>query len=542
MIKGIQNKLAKLLSMPGVTYLILAIAILVRCIQLIFFYNMGTDNSYLFLATQALVSGNGFTLPYVPSNDLSSTFHEPMIMWPPGYSFVLSPVYLLLNKNYIVTGILVDAIFATLLIVYARKILHLFSIPIYLVNVFTLFTAFFTYFFYYHPSTDSIAISVYIIAVYYSFHALKNNSHWIRNGIMISVCLISCGLLKYLFIPPAFVPSIFLLILGIFKKHKNLTLLGLCSFLALFIGMLSLYFYQKNVSGSAGYISAQGRGLYLENLKAYHPYYLFSFIREETLSMITGIETITFHKAFKILHIILFIINIMVLFYLIFKKGINKLNLHEQFFLLASGIIITITLLLASLSLVVEKELILDRMLWTYIQEARYYGLITVLLHLNFFIFFQKHHRKLLFRSFLIGCMFLLFFEFCRGIVFVKNRIQLFGKEEYSWKKDLRIQRFADGLIQEYKNKYSVENVVVGSSEEFYRNRVSLYNQISMLKDEKLLNNQEVLKSSKSTLLLVIIKADDQHKYKEFLKKNQDKLIGRFEKYSFYSLLIQPAS
>jgi hypothetical protein len=146
------------------------------------------------------------------------------------------------------------------------------------------------------------------------------------------------------------------------------------------------------------------------------------------------------------------------------------------------------------------------------------------------------------YKPFLIICFLSLFIECCRGVVFVTNRVRLWGIEEYSWKKELRFQKYADGLIKKFRKQYPVEKVVVASAHEYYINRISLYNHIPILKDTQMINSPELFATQQPTLLLVMIKETQQHLHKNFLLKYKQQEVGRFEDYAFYTLLIKPAS
>ena len=64
------DKIAILLSKPITTNVIILISIFSRIVQVVFFYNIRIDNSYMYLATQNMLDGNGFATAYVLSNNL----------------------------------------------------------------------------------------------------------------------------------------------------------------------------------------------------------------------------------------------------------------------------------------------------------------------------------------------------------------------------------------------------------------------------------------------------------------------------------------
>ena len=70
------------------------------------------------LATQNLVYGHGISTAHVFSSDLSQIIYEPLIKWPPGYSLLLAPFYILFNHNYIAAGLALDILAAIALILF----------------------------------------------------------------------------------------------------------------------------------------------------------------------------------------------------------------------------------------------------------------------------------------------------------------------------------------------------------------------------------------------------------------------------------------
>ena len=132
------NKLKRFLSDKRTDRLVLILSIISRTIQVIFFYNIRVDRSFQLMAMQNLINGHGITISKVVPSNLADTIYEPLIKWPPGYSLLISPFYLLFNKNYILCTLAIDIVFAILLIVICRKILKELETPGYLSAVFTL--------------------------------------------------------------------------------------------------------------------------------------------------------------------------------------------------------------------------------------------------------------------------------------------------------------------------------------------------------------------------------------------------------------------
>lgn len=170
---SLANKIKRFLSGKKVTITILILAIAGRLMQVFYFFNIRSDRSFQMLATDNLLHGNGISLARVSADDLSTIIYSPLINWPPGYSLLIAPFYTLFNHNYIQAGLTLDIISSILLILVSRSILKILNTPVYLVNIYTLSAGFFIYDFYFISSTDAIAITFFIIALYYTLLFLK---------------------------------------------------------------------------------------------------------------------------------------------------------------------------------------------------------------------------------------------------------------------------------------------------------------------------------------------------------------------------------
>lgn len=545
MISSFPNKIIWFLSRPFTTWIFIVIAILARTLQLIFFYNMRDDASNQVMAMQNFVNGHGFSISKALASDLSTTIYEPLINWPPGYSLLLSPFYLLFNQNYLPAALTLDIIAAIALIFTGRAILRILSIPLYFINLFTLVTGFFIYYFYFIASSDSVAITCFTIAIYLALRLIKKNKLPLVHVILMSLLLLLCGLIKYLFIPVVFLPPLLILLLGWLNKKAVLRNSGLLSLLILIAGLFILYLYQKNISGTAGYISSPGRGFFPEHLLLAYPFFPAAFIKPDTLAIITKNENWTsiLYICWQIMQVIFLVFSLMYLVWRIFIHGIKKIAIVDIFYTLTFAISLLITGLLAILSLIITKEEILPGWLWTYIEEPRYYGLATVLIHIGIFVVWYYHVRsfpkimKYLFYFFMV----LLLIEFLRGGVFVANRAKNFNNEIYSWQRELAFQKFASTIVNSERHKKSVKHIVVTGSDPYMNNRVSIYDGIPVMKEEIKINNLSSLQAREPVILLVIIRDKWMSKFQSFLQNHTIKSAGKFEDYSFYTYYVNPS-
>ena len=155
------NTIPHFLSKTWISWVVLIGAMLARMIQLVYFFNIRLDASYQNIATKNLVAGHGISLDKVLPSDLSQTIYEPLINWPPGYSLLLAPFYILFGGDYISAGLTLGIIGALVLIIATRGILRLLDVPQWGINLYTLLAGFYIYYFYLIASSDAITISFF---------------------------------------------------------------------------------------------------------------------------------------------------------------------------------------------------------------------------------------------------------------------------------------------------------------------------------------------------------------------------------------------
>ncbi|HEY0355054.1 MAG TPA: hypothetical protein VGC29_02550, partial [Flavisolibacter sp.] len=286
----------------GISILFLAIAC--RLIQLLFFFNIRVDASYQAIASLNMVNGHGISLSSASPSNLSHTIYEPLIKWPPGFSLLLAPFYLLFG-NYLYAAMALHAIAAIALILFSRGILKLLNTPIYLVNIFTLLTGVFIYSYYIITSTDAIGVSFFIAAIYFFISLVRSQEKWARDLPGITVCLLACGLLKYLYIPVVMILPMMLWFRGWINKNLLLKKAGIYSGLITLLGVLAMLGFQEYSGGSPVYIHEPERGFFPGNLLSFHPFTITSFIDNNTIINLTGIDPM---HLFRVIHFGLYLV------------------------------------------------------------------------------------------------------------------------------------------------------------------------------------------------------------------------------------------
>lgn len=541
----LKEKLNRMLSHRYSGVLIVITVIIARIIQQIYFFNTHNDMTYQVLGTQHLLNGHGISSASIAANDISHTIYQPLNQWPPGFSVLFIPFYLLLGKNYIAAALALGILCAILLIIASRAILKLLEVPSYLINVFTIVSGFFGYYFYTKSCTDAIGISFFVIAVYYFLLLTRKSDSLTKNILFLSASLLICGFIKYLFIPAVFAVPLFLIAKGIATKERSIKKAGAITFLILFIAFGCFFLYQQQISGSAGYVKEQSRGFFPENLQATFPFVTGSFIKpesaEELLPAQPGVHAFLL-ACFRIISVVSFTVLLFFLLRGVVQNRLKKETVRGDYFYLSFFISSIIIFLLAFLSLRVAKEPLDPGQSWTYVEEPRYYGIIAVLLHMGVFALYpwyktvKKASIKFLFPALILFMV----PEMIRGVAFSAHRIQNIKKETYGWQYELQFQKIADKIINDIEQRQNNKSIVVTGTSDWMTLRVSLYSHLPYFADVNKLLTPERLKTSKPVTLLAIIKDNHINSFKSFLSLESVRHEGSGNGYLFYSYNLYP--
>lgn len=532
----------QLLSDKRVSILIVIIAILARAIQLLFYLDSFFDTTFQVIATHNLVTGHGITTSIVNAQDLSQVIYEPLINWPPGYSLLLAPFYLLCGGDYLVACYIVDLLAATAIILLCRKILSLLDMDTWVINLFTILTAFFIYYFFYTGSTDSISIAFFLGAICSTLAALKTNRHWTRTAVISAICLLLSASLKYLFFPVVFTLPVFLFIYGYQNKSTVIRKASLLSFGILLGGIGGLYLYQQSISGTGAHISSPGRGFFPEHLLRAHPFLPASFATPNTIRKLPGNAAEMAMNFFRIIHVVGLLLILFIAIRSFLKKGLKQASIHRTFLFLALAISLAITVVLAGLSLVVDKELMPPDRWWTYVEDARYYGLAEILVHIAVFYLFSLavRERPKTAGILLLSLPLLLLPEIARGVTFTMKRVIRYGNENYYWQQEKEFYDQVASSIKKKQDSLQVTRTVVTGSLYYGNHRSSLIQQIPVLDEVTSLNMPGSLQTTQPVLLLAIIRHDSREGFSQFINYPGTELAGQFNGFYFYTLYVTP--
>ncbi|MBI5858642.1 MAG: hypothetical protein HZB42_13470 [Sphingobacteriales bacterium] len=539
------EKIKQLLSSRKTGYIIIAVIILCRVLQQLYFFNTRNDMTYQILGAQYLLDGHGISTASIVSSDLSHIIYQPINQWPPGFSILFIPFYFLLGKNYIAAALALGIACAILLVFFGRAILKLLEVPYYLVNLYSLLSGFFGYYFYTKPCTDAVGITFLLIAVYYALLIIKKNNFSVKNTLLLTLTLILSGFIKYLFIPLAFIIPAYLIVKGLGDKKKSLSKTGLIVLVSLIVLFGSFLLFQKTTSGTVGYVKQPERGFYPENLKSTFPFITGSFIKPDTVEQLLPGQTKANALLFRSFQIISLAIFAFLLFYFLKRIRKNKLQktaLHDDLFSISTLASFLIAAILIFLSLRVAKEPLDFGQFWTYVEEPRYYGLINVLLHIGVFALYYLYksakgrYLRLLFPLLL----FLMIPEMFRGVVFTSNRLLKIKNEKYGWQYEQDFQKKGDSIIETVKKRQSPKKIILTGTSDWMTLRVSLYSRLPFFTEvEKLLSIPE-LKTSEPITLIAIIREDYQNKFKPFVSSPDVRPEGSGYGFFFYSFDLKP--
>ena len=165
--------------------------------------------------------------------------------------------------------------------------------------------------------------------------------------------------------------------------------------------------------------------VFLGNLKVIWPAIPTSLVNIDTIRiLLPNFYQFFYHGMQWVQLVILFFLTI-AFFRIIRRGGHRAMSLYEDFLFICFLTSLFVIGVLCTLSLLVGNETMPDGSLWTYVQEPRYYGIITILTQLLVFsqISIVSKKMKKYSRSITIVFFILISLEILRGAVFITNRI-----------------------------------------------------------------------------------------------------------------------
>ncbi len=531
--------LKRMLSAKHSGTIIILLVFILKSLQLIYLFDTRSDLSHQAWFAQSLTEGRSIGPATVNSTDLSKINYQTDIRWPPGYSIFMAPLLLIFQQDYIVAALMLNLLAAFWLIIISRKIVTLFDLPAYLVNLFTIVSGLTLFYFQLKPSTDALAVIFFLLAAYYALWILKYNKNVALHMLGITAALLICISLKYLYIPIAFAIPMALWYAANKNRQALLKQLSIITSVFIAIVIAVLLFWQKANAGSFAYVQQTERGFFPANLLAFHAYLPAAFLKPETLWIAFGSSSDAWQALSLIFQVVHWAAMILILYVVLKHSGKNSANKNLFFkatvlLLLATAIITTF---LASLSLYIAREHVHDGSTWTYVQEARYYGLLHVLIPVMIFAAYHLYNKHRI-KNILLILVLLLLPEMFRGLMFSFKRIINFQKETYGWQHELKFQQYTNGIIQQIQEQNKDFHIVLTGSSDWMTLRAVLYSRKPLLEDISIINHPESIQSAQPAILLVIMRHSDKPRFQPFIEKAKDQLIGNYLQFDYYAIPI----
>src|SRR5579862_2305503 len=109
--------------------------------------NLGWDNSFSIAAAKNISERHGFTIKMASAQDISKTYYEPLVKWPPGYSILLVLVHAIGLSDWIGSAFLLNAAGLVLLVLLFKKMLVQLEYPLWIIHPAVLYFGFIFHFY-----------------------------------------------------------------------------------------------------------------------------------------------------------------------------------------------------------------------------------------------------------------------------------------------------------------------------------------------------------------------------------------------------------
>lgn len=540
----ITNQLITLLSYRGASVIITTLAIVSKILQKFIFYGLDDDKCYQIQAAKNFLSGHGISIYEVAAGNLSSASYAPLIKWPPAYSIMVSPFYSLSGNNHFWGSLWLDLIAAGLFVWIARKIILQLDVPVWLVNVYTLVLGFYIFDFIQSDSTDLLTLVIFLAAVLLTLKFLKSPGARKRAPYLIVALLLTCCLLRYMYIPVAASIPAYLFWRGYRIHDKQLLQYGTKMFLSL-VAVLGIYLViQKLLGGSSVYVYPTETGLYPKNLLRTAPF-LFSGIANLGVPAVyahelTGISYDSISSVINWIHLVVLAIVLAAGTHWVIKT--KKSSASSIYHLAQLTMICTLAVIavLFLLSLRYAPVRLFTGLDWTYVMEGRYYALSVFLVQLLLFVAWYKYRdnrrRRNLLSVLVVACA----LTALHGLLFtVKKTAE--GNSNFFHKQELVVLDSSRMVLQQFIRENPGKHIVCASGDPMFNNFAALWEQVPGLYDYRKLNTPNELATAKETVIFVPVKQWYASQLTSFMANPNKKFVANVGDWTFYSLDVSPA-
>jgi hypothetical protein len=179
---------------------------------------------------------------------------------------------------------------------------------------------------------------------------------------------------------------------------------------------------------------------------------------------------------------------------------------------------------------------------WTYIEEPRYYGAITVMIHIGIFVLYNyfKNKKKILESRVFLFLILLLLPEATRGLLFGINRMNHFSREEYMWQVDEKHEKVIQKLLEDKHLNPGNQKLAVTASSNWLTWKTALFSMQPAFKDFNKVNHPDSIHTSQPAVLFFVVDTNHANRFRPFINMNSENLIGSFQRWKYYSVPILP--
>ncbi len=540
------HPLKNLLSARVTSVVITLVAVMGKAAQKFILFRLDDDKCFQIQAAKNLVAGHGISIHEVFADDLAKAYYTPLIKWPPGYSILEVPLYGLFNNDYFWGNIWLDVIAAAVFVLLARKIIRQLDVPLWLVNIYTFMVGFFLYDFIKFDSSDLVSLVFFLAAVLFTLQFFRSR-HKLCYSVLVTFFLFSCCLLRYMYIPVAFIIPFYFVFKGYRDADKKLLRYGAGIILSLALLTGIFLFIQHMQSGAVLYVNPSATGFYPDNLLRTYPFLFFTVLNLELpvtqVHRFTGIDYTIIGNAIMLIHLCILLPSLYFFTRQIFYKqqgeGTAQYFRFAQIAFLSSLAVLGVLWLLSVLYAPFLTHSQTGYYLWTYVLEARYYAAPVFLFQLLFLLMLYRYRIKKRVRALFVVTLSVCMFSSLHGAFFTIKSLAVKGADFPQTRQmaDLDSLRM---LMRQFVSANKGKNIVCASDQPVLNNFASLWENIPALYDVSKLNDPGKLLATKETVVLAAIRVNNSKRFEGFLQYPSKKLFAVKGKIAFYYFYISP--
>ncbi len=486
MFQGAKN----ILSQTSITILIVIISIAGRVTQKLVFTSLDDDKCYQLQATQNLVKGQGITIHKINPVNYFESFYEPLIKWPPAFSFLNAPFYALSGKKWLWGSIWLDILTCIAFILMARAVLNEIGQPLWSLNIFTIITGFYLYDFVNANSTDFLAFVFYLLAFFFTLRYLKHQRT--RSLFIVTAALFMTALTRYMYLPVIFIIPAYLVFSGYAHKKKELVRSGLSVMIATAVLIGSYLLIQEKWGGSSMYIAPSEKGLYPGNLTRLSPFLFTSFghlgLPMQWMSNSLDLDFRSLTQVVARIHLFVFAIMLGIGIFLFYRSDKKPFRVYINFYQLGFLSIMAVVATLAFLSLTNAPLRVLKDNEWTFIVEPRYFAVPVFFTQLIIYAALVSAIQKKIISNWLAILFFLpITISTAHGIYFTTKSL-MEKQTDYTRKPLIRSFEEATSVVKQFIRENPGTTVICASGDPMFNNYFTLMEERPCLYDVGTLN------------------------------------------------------